>query len=499
MGSDSIHKNKLLFSIRMVRLSLQLLVISLLWVFSGWLSASELTALLETAEQHSPGLQAARERIEQALLKHSELLEFFDPALFAAVGRATDYHALPLQSNYSVLGSNSLEVQGGVEVPIQPGAYVSVGAASRLLYEPADYDRLYQNLFGVRVRVPLLRDRGFSVFGHRRTAAMAEYNQRVSELMGLRQALRRDIQSAYITAYEYLSILHIAQGASQRFDALVKVARELANLKTIPDYEVYSTERELQIGREDEEKARNNLQGSLVRLAMLIGTGQAIQLKGDPDDIIDKGEVALVLPDISLADALQRRGEVQSILQQISLAQSNFAINEEQMKDELYVHAGATIQGENADTPFEVHRKTSDEYLAGELTVVWSRPLDYYGSKTRRSRFQSVISELKADFAQAELSVNQQLETGKLNFASARRRMELIANGMKAAQETLASEQERFRLGEGASSDVLDAQKNLTIMLQRLTLAAADLLRARIEYLYAGGFDDVGAAVAESR
>ena len=68
--------------------------------------------------------------------------------------------------------------------------------------------------------------------------------------------------------------------------------------------------------------------------------------------------------------------------------------------------------------------------------------------------------------------------------------MELINNGMKAARETLESEQERFRLGEGASSDVLDAQKNLTIMLQRLTLAAADLLRARTEYLYAGGFED---------
>ena len=160
------------------------------------------------------------------------------------------------------------------------------------------------------------------------------------------------------------------------------------------------------------------------------------------------------------------------------------------MKDELYLHAGGTIQAENTDSPFEAHRKTSDDYLAGEVTLVWSRPLDYYGSKTRLSRFQSGISELKAELAQTELTVSQQLRNAALSFQSAQRRMGLIANGMKAAQETLASEQERFRLGEGASGDVLDAQKNLTIMLQRLTLAAADLLRARTEYLYAGGFGD---------
>ena len=116
--------------------------------------------------------------------------------------------------------------------------------------------------------------------------------------------------------------------------------------------------------------------------------------------------------------------------------------------------------------------------------------MDYYGDKKRLSRFRSEISELKAELLQTELTVSQQLRKAELNFTSARRRIELINNGLKAARETLESEQERFQLGEGASSDVLDAQKNLTIMLQRLTVAAADLLRARTEFLYATGFAD---------
>lgn len=490
MGSQRIIQFNLLPFSCMLRFPFQFLFLFMLWAFSVPLIANELGELLQSAEQHSPVLQAARERVEQALLKHSELLEFFDPALFAAAGRATDYRALPLQSNYSVLGSNSFEVQGGVEVPIRPGAYVSVGAASRLLFEPTGYERLYQNLFGVRVRIPLLRDRGFSIFGHRRSAAMAEYNQRVSELLALSQSLRRNVEIAYIAAYENLSVCSIAEEASKRFEALVKVAKELTRLKTIPDYEVHSTERELQIGLEDVEKARNLFERSLVDLAALIGSGDPVQISGNPESIIQLGEQIPALPDISLQQAMENRGEVLSLLHHISLIQCDYAITEEQMKDEVYVHAGATLQAENTDSPFEAHRKADDDYLAGELTLVWSRPLDYYGGKKRLTRFQSAISELKADLAQSELSVRQQLRSAELNFASARRRMELINNGMKAARETLESEQERFRLGEGASSDVLDAQKNLTIMLQRLTLAAADLLRARTEYLYAGGFED---------
>ncbi len=490
MDSRYTTQPNLLFPFYMIRNSGQLFWLLLFCASIMPLFANELGELLQDAEQYNPALQAARERIEQALLKHSELLEFFDPALFAAAGRATDYRALPLQSNYSVLGSNSFEVQGGVEVPIRPGAYVSVGAARRVLFKPEKYDRLYQNLFGVRVRIPLLRDRGFSVFGHRRSAALAEYNQRVSELLTLNQSLRRDVEVAYIAAYENLSALSITQEASRRFEALVKVAKELTSLKTIPDYEVHSTERELQIGLEDVEKARNNFERSLVDLAALIGHGEAVRPSGSPESIIQFGEQINALPAISLELAMQNRGEALTLLHRINLIQSSFALTEEQMKDEVYLHAGATLQAENTDSPFEAHRKISDDYLAGEITVVWSRPLDYYGDKKRLSRFRSEISELKAELLQTELTVRQQLRKAELNFTSARRRIELINNGLKAARETLESEQERFQLGEGASSDVLDAQKNLTIMLQRLTVAAADLLRARTEFLYATGFAD---------
>ncbi|MDD3694944.1 MAG: TolC family protein [Lentisphaeria bacterium] len=465
------------------------LVFLLLLVFCLRLGADELESLLLLAERNSPSLQAARQRVEQTLLRHEELMEFFDPALFAAAGRATDYRALPLQSNYSVLGSNSFEVQGGVEVPIEPGAYVSVGAASRLLYEPVGYDRLYQNLFGVRVRVPLLRDRRFSLFGYRRQVALAEYNQRVSELLASSQELRHQVELAYVSVYERLSSYHIAQEASKRFESLVKVARELTGLKAIPDYEVHSTERELQIGLDDQEQAKNRHELSLLELTTLIGGGSKPELRGEIQTIINLGEQKYSLPRLSAERAFQNRGDLLSIEHQIQRVRAQYDSAEEQMKDEVYLHAGASMQSENTDHPFERHRKLGRDYLAGEITLVWSRPLDYYGGKKRLAVFESEIAELKAELARKELLVRQEMQNAELNFLSAQRRLGLISSGLRAAQATLEAEQERFRLGEGSSTDVLDAQKNLTVMLQRLTLAAADRQRAKCDYYYACGYE----------
>ena len=445
--------------------------------------------MLLLAEQNSPVLQAARQRVERAMLKHGELMEFFDPALFAAAGRATDYRELPLQSNYSVLGSNSLEVQGGVEVPLELGAYVSVGAASRLLYEPVGYDRLYQNLFGVRVRVPLLRDRGFSLFGYRRQAALAEYNQSVSELLASCQELRHRVELAYVTVYEQLSAYHIAQEASKRFEALVKVARELTGLKVIPDYEVHSPERELQIGLDDEEQAKNRYELSLLELHTLVGGGAELSLHGEAQAVIDPDEQERALPEVAPERAFQNRGDMLSIEHRIERTRAQYAAEEEQMKDDVYLHAGATVQAENTDHPFERHRKLGQDYLAGEITVVWSRPLDYRGSKKRLSIFESEIAELKAELACKELQIRQAMQNAQLNFASAHKRLILISNGLRAAQATLEAEQERFRLGEGSSTDVLDAQKNLTVMLLRQTLAAAERQKAKCSYFYACGYE----------
>jgi len=464
--------------------------VGIVFLFLGLLCArgDELLELLQEAEANSPTLAAARQRIEQALQRHEELLEFFDTTLYAAAGKGENSRDLPLSSDYSVLSADNYAVEAGLSRAIAPGAYFNIGVRSELLDDEPGYNELYQNLFGLRIRVPLLQDRGFSILGHQRSAAMAEYNQAVSDLLALSQDLRYNVESGYITAYESLSAYNVTQGASKRFAALVEDAHELTRLKAIPDYQVHSAERELQIGLEDEEKARNRYALSLVNLSNLLGSNREINLRATAEIIVEMGRKQASLNVVALEKAMQYRGIVLYIQNRLQAARAEYARIEEEMKDDLSLHVGVSVRGENTDTPFEMHRELSDEYLGGEITLTWTRPLDYQGSKSRLARWTAVINELKADLQQAQLTVATELKNAELNYISAQRRIEIISKGMQAARETVSSEQERFRLGEGSSTDVLDAQKNLTVILQRLTVASADLLRAKAQYRYASGF-----------
>ncbi len=464
--------------------------VGILFLFLSLLCAhgNELLELLQEAEANSPTLVAARERIEQALQRHEELLEFFDTTLYAAAGKGENSRSLPLSSNFSVISADSYALEGGLARAFAPGAYFNIGARSELLDDEAGYKDLYQNLLGLRVRIPLLQDRGFSILGHRRSAAMAEYNQAVSDLLALSQDLRYKVEASYISAYESLSAYNVTQGASKRFAALVNDAHELTRLKAIPDYQVHSAERELQIGLEDEERASNRFALSLVNLGNLLGNNRTVNLRATAEIIVEMGSKQPPLKIVALEKAMQYRGVVLYIQHRLKATRAEYAQIEEEMKDDLSLHVGLSVRGENAHTPFEMHRKLSDEYLGGEITLTWTRPFNYQGSKSRLARLTAVINELKADLLQAQLTVATELKNAELNYLSAQRRIEIISKGMQAARETVSAEQERFRLGEGSSTDVLDAQKNLTVILQRLTIASADLLRAKAQYQYASGF-----------
>ena len=69
-------------------------------------------------------------------------------------------------------------------------------------------------------------------------------------------------------------------------------------------------------------------------------------------------------------------------------------------------------------------------------------------------------------------------------------RLKLLDQAMQAAKQTVAAEDERFRLGEGTSRNALDAQKDLTSALNRQARAAADILRALADYRHAAGYPD---------
>ena len=98
--------------------------------------------------------------------------------------------------------------------------------------------------------------------------------------------------------------------------------------------------------------------------------------------------------------------------------------------------------------------------------------------------------ELTSAYEQVRQETRTRLEQALLEIRSAELRLELTRQGITAAEDTVRAEQERFKIGEGSSKAVLDAQKNLNTILLRLNAATADLLRARADYEYAAGYPE---------
>ena len=72
-------------------------------------------------------------------------------------------------------------------------------------------------------------------------------------------------------------------------------------------------------------------------------------------------------------------------------------------------------------------------------------------------------------------------------FVAACRRLASVDRAVEEAQGSLDAESERFRLGEGRSRLVLDAQKDLSAANRSANAAAAQVIRAFINKSYAAG------------
>jgi len=343
-------------------------------------------------------------------------------------------------------------------------------------------------MYGMRVRIPLLKDRAFNSLTLDRALAMAEYNSKVSALLDVNQTLRKDIEIAYINAYEKLSAYAVAQEATRRFKNLYEEAMELSRMKVVPVYQIHSSKLELQIGREDEEKARVAFELALNNLADVVGVERKLALAGTQQALLDTAKNARSLDVVSLENACMSRGAYLEIKNTIRYAQVQIDKAEEDTRDQLDVEFGISAQGEDEHNPFGMNEIITDRRWGKEAVLVWNRKIDYRGPKARMARYRARVRELNENLRQKQLDIRTAMLDAELNFKGALARLDIVNQGIEAARNSLAAEQERFRLGEGTSSDVTDAQKNLTTILQRQTTATADMLRARANYMFATGY-----------
>ena len=453
--------------------------------------AGELQALLDRALLANPQVLAAKSRVEQALEQHEELLGFFDPQLYAAGGTAQRARGVAGGTGWTSLTNDADELTAGIEFPVRPGAYISMGATERSLLDGGGgYDQLYQSLFGVRLRIPLLRDRGFVQFEQNRARTLAEYNGQVSDLIGVMQTLRHAVETAYVDAYSTLASYDVSKRATKRFRVLLEQARELSRLKVMSAYQVFPTEMELSLRLEEEEQARQVHVVSLIQLQKQIGDQQPVTLGFGPEHVVEVASGLGNLPEVDLEQSLERRGSYLRLQNRIEAARTDLKRATDDLRPDLSLNAAVTWSGEDPDQPFASHTIITDENLGGEIVVVWQQPLMHRAANHRLSGARAHIAELRQSIETERNALKADMQSAMEAYSVLIGRLKLLGQAKEAAQQTVAAEDERFRLGEGTSRNALDAQKDLTTTLNRQAGAAAALLRALADYRHAAGYPD---------
>ncbi len=463
-------------------------ILSFFCLISLIISATELDSLLKEAEENSPLVGVARARLERSLHEQAETLEFFDPDFFAGAGRNDKFLTVPLGSDFASLHTDAYDLEAGIELPVDPGFYLVAGGAHRILTDPGEFDRLYQTLYGLRVRIPLLNDRGFKKLDLNRSLKMAEYNITAAEYLQVTQKLRRDVEVAYFTAYELLCAWETARDAAKRFREHYEETAKLCEMNVAPEYQLFQSQMELQIGLDDEEKARLVYELSLVSLANAMGVSHPVTLQGDNNTLIELSTTATELPSVPNEEAFTSRGDWQLWKNNVRKVEVQQETARHDMTDKLDLQFGVSYCGEDTGSPWGMHEIITDRRCGTEVLLVWQRKIGYKGPRERLAQANATLQEINESLRNAENTILTEIQTAEKQHQAAAKRYQLICLGIDAARKNLDAEQERFRQGEGTSTNVTDAQKNFTAILQRQITAAADLLRAYAQYQYAIGY-----------
>ena len=120
--------------------------------------------------------------------------------------------------------------------------------------------------------------------------------------------------------------------------------------------------------------------------------------------------------------------------------------------------------------------------------VVFNVPVFAGGQVSARVREERArLAAAEERLRKLALQIELELETASLNIQSARERLEALAKTSEQAQESLRIEREKYELGKGSITDVLDAQTALLDTETAMSRALADYHTARAQLALAKG------------
>ncbi|MBU0715592.1 MAG: TolC family protein [Verrucomicrobia bacterium] len=448
----------------------------------------ELEALVAEAFANNPAVQAAQYEVSRAQAERDELRGFFDPQLNATASQS-DYNA----------GYNQALLHAGVDAAILPGVYLGTRVEESYYSQLQgstvtnvfgnNYNDLWQSLAGLRLGVPLLRDRGFLQWKLSDERAAKRHRMAQNHWRAVTQQCRHDVEQQYIAVLETVAQRYVAQAALNRVEKLLKEAQELVQLKIVPGYQLFAARSEVALRQESEAADQQACQTTQIRLLEILGASHPVRpVRASFDTLILWAE-SVELPPLYAEDtALKARGDYNEILDFIEVAEKEQAINQDNLRDDLSLNMETILQGEDPNDIIGTGRYLSEQNLGASIGLTWKRPWGYRTEKARMRAISATIDARHELLRQTAIRIRADLKVQHEQFMSAQDRLNLVAQAIVAARQALEAENERFCLGEGLSRFVLDAQKDLTDALKRQIIIAVELLRAYSNFMYASGY-----------
>lgn len=448
-----------------------------------------LDQLLLLALKHSPEVAAARERIVREVARHEGLQGFFDPGLRASTGLTQGPGTIPATSSGRTLPGDAISAQAGVETPLRPGAYLSAGVSQRYLTDTLYEEDLYQSVAGIRLGIPLIKDRGFINWRLEDRLALRLVRAEQQRYLFVVQQLRRDVTRVYAAWLQSVADARELERSAERVEALLAETEARVRLQVTPAYQTHAARADVALRREEARHALHTIETEKIRLHELLGAPIPDTLAPQTGDLVAWAQSAgaIALTNVEAAATYRCRGDYLEQESRIMAREDAAALAREQVKSDLSLALSAYWQGESEDGLIGSEELETDPALGAEVALVWRRPWGLREEKARARAAAADVQVARAAQRRIALGIDADVARATDAFSSARDRLALVLGGVADARNALDAEDERFRLGEGRSRNVLDAQKELTAAIRRSITAAADVVRAYADWIYATG------------
>jgi len=437
-----------------------------------------------------PRIAEAQARAEAARYGYEEAYGFFDPGLTLSGGWSDEARALPGTTAIDAPANDAAEVGASLDVPVRPGFYFSIGAVSRRYAGEAGYDPLYQSLFGVGVRIPLLHDRGFRLWDLDRLRLLADYDRALSGCLAERQQLRHEVELAVVNLCESAALCGITRQATGRAETLLADTRNLVEHQAIAEYQVLPAQMEVDLGKADELAAQQAFEVARYRLQELLAGREVPGVEEIGSDWVAAAARLELRRGLDVASCCRDRGGYLELLHERLRTELSVRYETEQRRGDLSLSLAGTLQGEDGDWPLVAHNHLSAQTAGGHVMLVYRRTLGWRAENSRIGQHESRIREIGAGLQRFELELSRELLGSTARFDLARQQFEQASRAAESARRSLDAEKERFQLGESRSRDVLDAQNDFTRAVRQQTAAAAGVLRAWADHRFAAGYPE---------